>query len=56
MAMSEVNKQEFFDLLWQAVKDTNVNFEEVLDTGLLDDVENGVIVRFTGVMSERRHG
>jgi len=47
----KINRQELFDLLWQAVKDTNVNFEEMLDTGLLDDVENGVIVRFTGVMN-----
>jgi hypothetical protein len=50
--ISEINRQEFFDLLWQAVKDTNVNFEEMLDTGLLDDVENGVIVRFTGVIND----
>mgnify|MGYP003117586456 CR=1 FL=1 len=42
---SEINRQEFFDLLWQAVKDTNLNFEELLD----DDGEGSVFVKFTGV-------
>ena len=38
-----LNRQKFYDSLWQLVKDTNINFEEVLDDG-----ENGVVVRFTG--------
>lgn len=50
--MLKLDNQKFFDLLWQAFKDTNINFEEVLDTGLLDGVENGVIVKFTGVKNE----
>ena len=45
---SEINRQEFFDLLWQAVKDTNLNFEELLD----DDGEGSVFVKFTGVKNE----
>ena len=45
---SEINRQEFFDLLWQAVKDTNVNFEELLD----DDGEGSVFVKFTGVIND----
>jgi len=46
--ISEINRQEFFDLLWQAVKDTNVNFEEMLD----DDGEGSVFVKFTGVIND----
>lgn len=38
-----LNRQKFYDSLWQLVKDTDINFEEVLDDG-----ENGVVVRFTG--------
>ncbi len=45
----EINRQEFFDLLWQAVKDTNLNFEELLE----DDGEGSVFVKFTGVKKER---
>ena len=30
-----MNRQEFFDALWQAVKDTNVNFQELLDLYLI---------------------
>ena len=45
---SEINRQKFFDLLWQAVKDTNLNFEELLD----DDGEGSVFVKFTGVKNE----
>tara|TARA_Y100001951_G_C11184367_1_gene207787 strand:- start:234 stop:629 length:396 start_codon:yes stop_codon:yes gene_type:complete len=41
---SEINRQKFYDSLWQLVKDTGIDFEEVLDDG-----ENGVVVRFTGV-------
>ena len=45
---SEINRQEFFDLLWQAVKDTNLNFEELLE----DDGKGSVFVKFTGVKNE----
>ena len=41
-----MNRQEFFDLLWKAVKDTNVNFQELLD----DDGEGSVFVKFTGIV------
>lgn len=37
------DRQKFYDSLWQLVKDTGIDFEEVLDDG-----ENGVVVRFTG--------
>ena len=43
-----MNRQEFFDALWQAVKDTNVNFQELLD----DDGEGSVFVKFTGIVEE----
>lgn len=45
---SEINRQKLFDLLWQAVKDTNLNFEELLD----DDGEGSVFVKFTGVTND----
>jgi len=38
-----MNRQEFFDNLWKMVKDSNVDFEELLD----DDGEGGVYVKFT---------
>ena len=43
-----MNRQEFFDALWQAVKDTNVNFQELLDA----DGEGSVFVKFTGIVEE----
>ena len=43
--------EEFFDALWQMVKDTDVDFEELLDDG----DEGGVFVRFTNVQVADEH-
>ena len=40
-----MTRDEFFNRLWEMVKDTDVDFEELLD----DDGEGGVYVRFTNV-------
>ena len=45
---TDMNRQEFFNLLWQAVKDTDVNFQELLD----DDGEGSVFVKFTGIVEK----
>ena len=40
-----MTKQEFFDRLWEMIKDSDVDFEELLD----DDGEGGVYVKFTNI-------
>jgi len=43
-----MTRTEFFDALWEMVKDSNVDFEELLD----DDGEGGVFVRFSNIQVE----
>jgi len=43
-----MTRDEFFDRLWEMVKDTNVDFKELLD----DDGEGGVYVQFTNIQIE----
>ena len=43
-----MTREEFFDALWEMVKDSNVDFQELLD----DDGEGGVFVRFTNIQVE----
>ena len=43
-----MTRTEFFNALWEMVKDSNVDFEELLD----DDGEGGVFVRFTNIQAE----
>jgi len=43
-----MTRDEFFDRLWEMVKDTNVDFKELLD----DDGEGGVYVQFTNIKIE----
>ena len=43
-----MTREEFFDALWEMVKDSNVDFQELLD----DDGEGGVFVRFTNIQAE----
>jgi hypothetical protein len=43
-----MTREEFFNRLWDTVKDTDVDFEELLD----DDGEGGVFVRFANVVVE----
>jgi len=43
-----MTRDEFFDRLWVMVKDTNVDFKELLD----DDGEGGVYVQFTNIKIE----
>ena len=40
-----MTREEFFDALWEMVKDSNVDFQELLDDG-------GVFVRFTNIQVE----
>ena len=40
-----MDKDEFFDKLWNLVKDSDVDFQELLD----DDGEGGVYVRFSNI-------
>ena len=44
-----MSRQEFFDLLWEAVKNTNVDFYEL---PLFPDEESSVFVKFTGIVEE----
>jgi hypothetical protein len=41
-----MDREDFFDALWQMVKDTDVDYQELLD----DDGEGGVYIRFTNVV------
>ena len=41
-----MTREAFFDALWQMIKDTDVNYEELLD----DDGEGGVYIKFTNVV------
>lgn len=43
-----MTREEFFNALWDMVKDTNVDFQELLD----DDGEGGVFVKFTNIQVE----
>ena len=43
-----MTREEFFGALWEMVKDSNVDFQELLD----DDGEGGVFVRFTNIQVE----
>ena len=43
-----MNRQEFFDLLWQAVKNTNVDFYELVEAA----EEGSVFVKFTGIVGK----
>ena len=43
-----MTRDEFFNRLWEMVKDTDVGFEELLD----DDGEGGVYVKFTNIEVE----
>jgi len=43
-----MTREEFFNRLWEMVKDTNVDFKELLD----DDGEGGVYVQFTNIEVE----
>ena len=43
-----MTREAFFDALWQMVKDTDVDYQELLD----DDGEGGVYIRFTNVEVE----
>jgi len=41
-----MDRKDFFDALWHMVKDTDVDYQELLD----DDGEGGVYIRFTNVV------
>ena len=43
-----MTREDFFAALWQMVKDTDVDYEELLD----DDGEGGVYIKFTNVVVE----
>ena len=43
-----MTREEFFAALWQMVKDTDVDYQELLD----DDGEGGVYIKFTNVVVE----
>ena len=43
-----MDRKEFFNALWEMVKDSNVDFKELLD----DDGEGGVFVRFTNIQED----
>ena len=43
-----MTRDEFFNALWELVKDTDVDWEEMLD----DDGEGGVFVKFTNIQVE----
>ena len=43
-----MTKEDFFDALWQMVKDTDVGYQELMD----EDDEGGVYVRFTNLETE----
>jgi hypothetical protein len=40
-----MDRDEFFDKLWNLVKDSDVEFQELLD----DDGEGGVYVKFSNI-------
>ena len=57
---TDMNRQQFFDLLWQAVKNTNVDFYE-LNEHRADAVEaveqargESVYVKFTGIIEKEK--
>ena len=43
-----MTKEDFFEALWQMVKDTDVDYQELMD----DDGEGGVYIRFTNIETE----
>ena len=43
-----MTKEDFFDALWQMVKDTDVDYQELMD----DDGEGGVYIKFTNIETE----
>ena len=43
-----MTREALFDALWQMVKDTDVDYQELLD----DDGEGGVYIKFTNVIVE----
>jgi len=43
-----MTKEDFFDALWQMIKDTDVDYEELMD----DDGEGGVYIKFTNIGTE----
>jgi hypothetical protein len=43
-----MTREAFFAALWQMVKDTDVDYQELLD----DDGEGGVYIKFTNVIVE----
>jgi len=40
-----MTREEFFDALWQMLKFTDVDYQELLD----DDGEGGVYIKFTNI-------
>ena len=44
-----MTRTEFFNALWEMVKDSDVDFWEMVD----DDGEGGVFVRFTNIQAEK---
>ena len=43
-----MTREEFFNRLWTMIKDSNVDFQELLD----DDGDGGVYVKFTNITVE----
>ena len=43
-----MTREDFFNALWQVFKDTDVDYQELLD----DDGEGGVYIRFANVEVE----
>ena len=44
-----MTRTEFFNALWEMVKDSDVDFWEMVD----DDGEGSVFVRFTNIQAEK---
>ena len=43
-----MDREDFFEALWQMVKDTDVDYQELMD----DDGEGGVYIKFTNIETE----
>ncbi len=43
-----MTREDFFAALWQMVKDTDVDYQELMD----DDGEGGVYIKFTNIETE----
>ena len=44
----EMTREDFFEALWQMVKDTDVDYQELMD----DDGEGSVYIKFTNIETE----